>query len=67
MVLAHSAQTSGVLGLVLEGSRGVPWGSPRLWGILAGVPGFHGGVLGNAWDLGFLEVPGSSLGLPGGP
>ena len=71
IVRAHSVQTIGVLGEVLEGSQGVPWGLQELWGFSGVCLGSLGsqcprGVLGKSsrGPGGSLGVPGESLGGP---
>ena len=79
IVSAHSVRTIGVLGEVLEGSQGVPWGSAGalwiLWGVgsLACPWRVHGtsleGPRGCPWESlggpgGSLDVSGGSLGGP---
>ena len=57
IVQAHSVWTIGVLGDVLEGSWGIPWGCPFVLGILGGFPLVPEGCLGGPW-----WVPGKPLG-----
>ena len=61
IVHAHSVRTLGVLDGVLEGSLGVPLGSPGAPRILNGVHGVSGRSL-----EGPGGVPGKSLGVSGG-